>query len=468
MKVKAEKIAKKYGIEIIGNGNLEITGISVDSRSINKGDMFVCIKGENYDGHDFIREAIDAGASGVLISDKKVELTRELLEGLSDKNYFVLFLPGKDGKESLINIASKKTSCYPGKIIGITGSSGKTSVREMIKNVLATRYKVHTVSKNYNTEIGMSLEIFKADLKDDYWVLEYGARCRGDIEKLLEIAIPDWAVITNIGFAHLGIMGDRDQIFKEKIFLLSGKRTKKVFYDADDEYSEKIFNSAAGLEKIRVGTDNEVEVKLEDIKLDERGMPGFNVSYGKRKTSVHLNFPGLHNVRNAALAVAVGMQAGVELEKCVFALEETVLPQKRLQILNKNGVLFVNDAYNANPASMKASMEIINNIPVETGIGARRIAVIGDMLELGKEASDLHEEIGDYAAERNIDIIVYVGKYSEQVRKGFQNKKENAVFVKAEDYKQAAEKLKDVLKKGDVVLLKASRLLELDRVFDYV
>lgn len=463
---KAKDLADFLDLEIESFCEAIINGVSIDSREITPGNLFVCLKGEKNDGHDFIEEAYRKGASSFLIEREKLNTVKSQIGDEVLQNTALLFSSELKPQEVLESFAKKRYLEFTGEVVGITGSSGKTTTREIVSNLLGKKYKVLTARGNLNTEIGLSLVVANSQGDEDIWVLEYGARNRGDIAKLVDIVAPHRAVITNIGYAHLGIMGSREGIYKEKTSILKSERCKKAFIYNEDDYASRILEDFSGLDIVKAGFGKGSDVLISDYYLDQEGNASFNLEFKDEKVSVKSRLKGKHNVINAALAAAVALSFGISLEEIGESLRDFQPPKMRFEIVEFKGLKVINDAYNANPISMKSALETFSVI--ELGRGKKRIAILGDMLELGKRAAEFHEEIGQVAGKLGIDAIIYLGEMGKYVQKGYLSENKEGKFIQVDDHSKAAQALREIGSQGDVVLLKASRGVALEKVLSYV
>lgn len=460
-----EEIAAYSGLDFEGRGNNLLKGLAIDSRKIRPGEIFVCLKGEKNDGHMFIEEAVKRGSKAVLIDFDRLREVRERL-GLKIRECGIIFSEKKKALQLLQSLANKRASDFKGRIIGITGSSGKTTTRDITAELLKSSFKVRRASENLNTDIGLPLEVVRSNGDEDFWVLEYATRNKGDIEVLVDMVAPDWAVITNIGYAHLGILGSREGIYLEKTSLLKHYKTNTCFIDGEDDYALRIQKKFAQKRIVTIGQNKHNDFVISDVKLDKDGNVAFNIKKDKEEVKVKTSLKGLQGAKNTALAIAVAVEAGVSFKKIVEILKKAPLPPMRFQLLDLNGLKVVNDAYNANPESMRMSLETFALMKPD-GDG-KHIAILGDMLELGVESLRFHKELGELAGRLKISLLIYLGEMAMHVKQGYHSVFPQGNFLKVENHKSAAEAIVKNAQKGDVVLLKASRRIMLEKVLEYV
>ena len=443
MKVKdILKITK--GQLIIGNENLECENFSKDTRTIEKGDIYIGIKGETFDGSQFWKQALENGAEAVIIEN--VEIQPETLQQYSDKTIIKV----ENTLESLYEIAKYKRSLYDIPVVAVTGSVGKTSTKDVIASVVSTKYKTLKTEGNNNTNIGLPLTILK--LKDhEALVIEMGMNHLGEISLLTSIAKPTLAVITNVGTSHIGNLGSRENILKAKLEILEGMDIPKIIINNDNDllHNWQIKNQE-NVEIHTFGIKNESELNAQNIELHEEGS-NFTAVAATHSINIQVPVGGEHFVYNALCATQVGYNLGISDEQIQKGIAQFELTKKRMDIRKlENGAILINDAYNASYESMKASLEFLQNYA-----GARKIAVLGDMFELGEFSEELHRKVGKEVAERNIDILICAGEASKYIiEEAIKNTKTQTYHFNNNE--QIVEKLCQELKDGDIVLVKAS------------
>lgn len=432
---------------IIGNENIECENFSKDTRTIEKGDIYIGIKGEKFDGNTLWKEALEKGAAAVIIQE--VEINKEEAEKYKDK----VIIKVKDTLEALYEIAKYKRSLYNIPVIAITGSVGKTSTKDIVASVVKTKYQTLKTEGNNNNNIGLPLTILK--LKNhEALVVEMGMNHFKEIELLTKIAKPNLAIITNIGTSHIGNLGSRENILKAKLEILEGMETKKIIINNDNDLLHKWYEE--NKEKIEIhtyGIKNESEVMAKDIELGE------NKSTFKTNDGTKISVPvgGEHFVYNALCSICVGKLLNIEESNIQKGIENFELTKKRMEIINlKNGAVIINDSYNASAESMEASIKYLKNHS-----GERKIAVLGDMFELGEYAIKLHQKVGEEVAKNNIDILICAGENSkyiiEQAIKSGMKQEDTYLF---ENTEQIVKKLREIIKEKDVILVKASNAMK--------
>ena len=443
MKVK-EILKVTKGKMLFGNEELEVENFSKDTRTIQKGDIYIGIKGEKFDGSNFWNQALDAGATAVIISN--IQISKEEKEKYKDKTIIQV----EDTFEALYEIAKYKRSLYNIPVIAVTGSVGKTSTKDIIASVVSQKYKTLKTEGNNNNNIGLPLTILK--LKDhEALVVEMGMNHFGEISLLTNIAKPTLAVITNIGTSHIGNLGSRENILKAKLEILEGMKIPRVIINNDNDLLHKWYEE--NKEKIEIhtyGINNSSDVIAEKIELGEEKSK-FVVKTSSEKVNIDVPVGGEHFVYNALCGFMVGKVLGLTAKEIQNGISKFELTKKRMDIrVLKNGATLINDSYNASYESMKASLKYLSS---RTDL--RKIAVLGDMLELGDFSKELHEKVGEEVANDNIDVLICIGEFAKNIiSKANKNKKTQCILL--QNNEEILSKLQEILKEGDGVLIKAS------------
>jgi UDP-N-acetylmuramoyl-tripeptide--D-alanyl-D-alanine ligase len=431
----------------LGNSDLAISHVSTDSRTIKPGDLFVALCGEHFDAHNFLEQVAKAGAAGALVS-------RDPPPGLPQT---FATLRAADTLVAYQNLAANYRKTLPLKVLGITGSNGKTSTKDFAASILGRAFRVTKTEGNFNNHVGLPRTILEANRDHQFAVWELGMNHPGEIAALARIASPDAGIITNIGIAHIEFMGSREAIAQEKGALAEAIDPGGfVVLNADDDFSGSIANRTrarvifAGIEK---GAIRAIEVQ------QAAGGCEFTIVEGAHRCRAQLPVPGLHMVQNAILAVAAGRAFGVSLEGCAAGLVSAPLAKARLQIREIHGVQFIDDSYNANPDSMKAALRTL----MELDADGKRIAVLGRMLELGAESERGHREVGEAAATLGVDHLISIGNDTIALAAEQAGLENSAI---AQDASDAAEMLNEIVGPGDLVLIKGSRSSRTELVLD--
>lgn len=448
--MKIEEILEvTKGKLILGNLNDEIENFSKDTKTIQENDLYIGIKGEKFDGSNFWKQALDAGAKAVIIS--KTEITEKDKSFYKNKAIIIV----EDTLKALYELATYKRKQYNIPVIAITGSVGKTSTKDIVANVLGQKFRTLKTEGNFNNNIGLPMTILK--LKEhEALVVEMGMNHFGEIRLLTQIAKPTLAVITNIGTSHIGNLGSRENILKAKLEILEGMQVPKIVINNDNDllhiWYEKNKNK---LEIHTYGIENRSEIMAKNINLGEENSKFIADIENKDNLEIDVPVGGEHFVYNALCGIMVGKLFGLSNKEIQNGILTFELTKKRMDIKTlNNGATIINDSYNASYESMKASLEYLSN---RTDL--RKIAVLGDMLELGEFSEKLHKKVGEEVARNNIDILICRGKYSKQIIEGAEkNHKLQIIGLQSND--EIIKKLKEILKEGDVVLIKASNAMK--------
>jgi UDP-N-acetylmuramoyl-tripeptide--D-alanyl-D-alanine ligase len=453
--ISLNELLKVTGGELWNNdkGNKIIArGVSIDSRTIQKGNLFVAIPGERFDGHQFVSDAVKKGAGVVIISkEKKGQVKPEEFKS-------VPLVVVEDTKKALREIASWHRKKFDISAVAVTGTNGKTTTKEMIGEVLTSKFKVLKSIKSYNNLIGVPLTLFELNEDTQVLVLELGMSSLGEIGILAETVKPDIGVITNIGLAHLESMESLEKIAQAKFELLDHMSSPYIaVLNADDEFLAKRIEE--GKEKtISFGIQNKADFQATELIISDEGYIGFKVN---GKLPINLKLLGEHNVYNALVAFAVGSLLGVDELKIKESLERYTPSELRMELVQIGNIRIINDTYNANPVSMAKALETLKQMKNK----GRKIAVLGDMLELGEKTHDYHLEIGKSVAESGIDLLLTVGKLSFAIGQGAKEQGMSPEKILAFDNNEkiSAYLLKN-LKADDLVLIKGSRKMKLEEV----
>ena len=418
-----------------------------DSREIKDGDIYIALKGEKFDGNDFIADAINHGAKVCIISR---DLTQEELNNSKIKNINIIKVTNT--LQALQKIAKFKRKLYSIPVVAVTGSVGKTSTKDIIASVMNQKYKTLKTEGNYNNEIGLPLTILRLD-DEEAMCIEMGMNHFGEIRKLTNIAKPTIAVITNIGTAHIGNLGSRENILKAKMEILEGLIGNTVVINNDNDLLNRWANENSGKYNIiTYGIKNPSKYMAKDIKSYEDRSEFY---INDKKIIVPVG--GEHFVLNSLCAIAVGEILNISIDKIAQGISNLNLSKKRMEVLkNKIGTIIINDTYNANYDSMKAAIEYLKEIKDK-----RKIAVLGDMLELGSYSEKLHKDVG-HLVDKNIDILITVGKEAKNISKC---STANEIY-EFDNNNQAIEKIKSIITKDDVILLKASNGMKFNEIAD--
>jgi len=453
--ISLQQLAQYCGGSLIkGTPSALVSSLSTDSRSLAGKDVFLALKGDNFDGHKFIGEADKQGVSCIVVSS--------LLEETETSQCAIIHV--RDTLLALQNLAAAyRISLKENFAVGVTGSNGKTTTKDFLCRVLSVAGDVNATKGNLNNHIGLPLTVLDTDSSHRFGVWEMGMNHPGEIEVLTEIAKPDAAVITNIGTAHIEHMKSREAIAEEKACLAKAipEAGYCVMPEADPFFAYVSDNTLCRM--ISVGID-EGDVRASNIQM--RGSGGFSFDLKSRDCEgsyqVELPVRGQHMVINALLAVAVGIEQGISLSEIAKALSDTVLTGGRLEEKKVNGINFLDDSYNANPDSMRAALSVL----IEAPVMGRRVAVLGFMGELGETEKQEHVSIGGGILKDGIDILVTVGERASVINEGAEGMADRQMNFGT--HEEASDFLRENLTEGDLVLLKGSRAAGMEKVLEFL
>ncbi len=450
-KLKVSELIEATGGRLIqGDLKEEISGISTDSRKIKKHELFIALKGPKYDGQDFIQEAIDKGACGALISR-----SRFTVHG----SRFTILV--KDTLKALGQIAKYYREKFDLPVVAVTGSTGKTTTKDMIASILSKKFSVLKTEGNFNNEVGVPLTLFRLSREHEVAVLELGMSALGEIERLTRISSPKMGVMTNVGEVHLQYLGNvqRVALAKAELVYALGKDDVAIL-NIDDPY---IRDMKKGIKAriITYGIREKAEVGAKEIEnLREEGMR-FILRVGKKSLSLHLRCLGYHNIYNALAAASAAYALGIKEEMIRKGLSRFQPLAGRMRIIKMKGLTILDDTYNASPKSFVAAIETLRGLSPK----GRRILVAGDMLELGKRAPLAHKETGAYVAHSGIDILITCGDLAGYIAQGAieAGMKEKRI-VSCRNKEEAGERLSSLAKEGDTILIKGSRATGMEEI----
>jgi UDP-N-acetylmuramoyl-tripeptide--D-alanyl-D-alanine ligase len=454
MKLQLQDIAGYMGAELRARESdprqQPATGYSIDTRTLSEGDLFFAVRGERYDAHDFVAAALQRGARAAVVARSKVT---ELLDLAHTHTLLIV----DDPLIALQTLAAAVRRHWNKRVIGITGSAGKTTTKEAVAAVLGARFAVLKSQGNLNNEFGMPLQLLKLEPEHEVAVIEMGMSHAGEIAALARIAHPDWGVVTNVGSAHAQNFPDSVAgIARAKYELVQSLPASGVaILNCDDPYVGQFGRDFRG-RSVYFGMGPCADPRAFDIEdLGAEGMR-FQVTAGEAEATVSLPLLGRHNIWNAMAAIAAGLEAGIPLAECAKAASQLRPPDKRGEVLRIGDATVINDCYNSNPEALKSMIATLAAMPAK-----RRILVAGEMLELGPGSIQLHRECGSAAAEAGIDLVVGVRDNAQYIVEGAREAGALAIFLPLP--LEAGEWLKAELRPGDAVLLKASRGVGLEQ-----
>lgn len=437
---------------IFGEEQTVIENFSRDTREINIGDVYLGIKGEKMNGSIFFEEALKKGAKGAILQE--IQISDEIQHKYKDK--FIILV--EDTVKFMQEVAKYKRSLYNIPTVAITGSVGKTSTRDIIASVLSTKYKTLKTEKNYNNHIGVPLTLFKLK-NEEALAMELGMNHLGEISKLTKIVQPTIAVITNIGTAHIGNLGSRENILKAKLEILEGldKNGYVVVNNDDDLLNKWCLENKNEYKIITYGINNNSDFMPENINLEERKS---TYTLKGEKEVIEVPVAGAHFILNSLCAIAVGKILNIPIDKIKEGIKKLELTSNRMEIRElNNGIIVINDYYNANYDSMKAAIEYLGKVNAK-----RKIAILGDMLELGEFSEQLHKKVGEEVGKNKIDVLITVGNEARYIAEKANPNIENIIECKTNQ--KAIEVINKIKKEGDYILLKASNGMKFGEIYD--
>ncbi|MEN2986394.1 MAG: UDP-N-acetylmuramoyl-tripeptide--D-alanyl-D-alanine ligase [Thermodesulfovibrionaceae bacterium] len=426
---------------ILSKADEVFSSASIDTRTVKESEIFFALKGSKRDGHDFLEEALKKSKGAVISKD--IELNSK------DKTVVKV----KDTLKALQDLARYLREQFKGVVIGVVGSNGKTTTKELISQILSQRYEVLKTEENLNNHIGVPLCVSRLNKNTEVMVLELGTNKPGDIKELCGIVKPHYAVITNIGYEHLEGFGSLEGVRAAEFEILPF--VKKIFVNGDDDFLMEGLKEWRG-EIITFGLKPHCEFRAENIELKDYEI-SFDVVHDYLNFSVKVPLFGIYNVYNTLAAISVGLSLVVSKCGILRALESFTPVKMRGEIFRINGLEIVFDAYNANPSSMKVALEELSRRKKNR----QTVAILGDMLELGSITEKAHEELGKLMKDLNIDLFIGVGKFINNALKY----KEGYVFDSCE---QAAQFLKNIIKGTEVILIKGSRGMRMEKILDFL
>lgn len=462
---KIRELIKTVSGKIIqGDQDCLISRISIDSRTLIPGDLFFAIIGPSFDGHDFVIEAFKKGAVGVVVCKGASTL---LQNEQIDKDKIILEV--KDTLSALQDWSKHYKDKFKTFNICITGSNGKTTTKEIIAHILSQEFPLLKTSGNYNNEIGIPLTLLQLNKSHKILVVEMGMRGLGEIKTLTNFIPPDFAVITNIGEAHIGLLGSKDNIFKAKSELLQSlDKDGKAIINRDDPYFFKMLEIVKDKKVYTFGIENRSDIMARNIRMvSDKGLRFTLEVQNDKSREIYFPLLGRYNIYNALAAVAVAFALGIELDLIERGLSSFKPLDLHMQLSNfYNDIKILNDSYNASPLSVKSALETL----AEVAQNNRKIAILGDMLELGERTDFYHREIGKEVAKLSIDILITVGQGGKIIAQSSKEEgmAEERVFSFEKNEKiNLAKKLLNLIKPGNFVLLKGSREMKMEDILEF-
>lgn len=445
MDLSFEEILKAIDGEVLVENKKEFNKVCIDTRKIEKNNIYFALKGENFNGNEFVIEAFNKGASIAIIDEVLYKDNKEVRGTI---------IKVENSEKALLDLAKFYRAKLGLKVIGVTGSCGKTSTKDLIAALLSEKYKVFKTKGNFNNQIGLPLMVLELDKSIDVAVLEMGMSDLGEIDILANCARPDIAVITNIGLSHIENLKTQDNILKAKSEIFNYFNENNILIiNGEDEYLSKIKNKC--FEIIKIGYNHEYDINAYNIILREDNST-FNISLDNQEYKFDLPMLGKHNILNCMLAIGVAKKLNVTIEEMIKGINNLEATSMRLEIIKNRSNIIINDCYNASPDSMKSSLDVLN-----TYKDKRKVAILGTMNELGDESIKAHIEIGEYAKDK-VDLLIAIGKYKNEYKKGYS--KENIIIFETKE--EFINKKETIIKKNDVILVKASRGIKFEEIIN--
>jgi len=434
--------------------DFSVQGISTDSRTLQKGEIFIALQGDHFDGHNFLEPAVRRGAAALVISKD------QRLSGLTE---MIPVIQTPDTLRFLMEYAGWYRSQFDLPVIGLTGSTGKTTSKEMLAVVLNRKYRVLKTQKNLNNFIGVSLTLLQLQKNIEIAIVEMGTNHPGEVSTLTEMVKPTQAAITNIGSGHIGFFGSREAIFKEKKALFDGMLpASKIYLNMEDAFLRNYQRKDVTIHTYGLRENCTYQATL--VTVDQRGHVYFQINHGPE---IRLAIPGRHQLLNALLAGGIGLDLGISPVEVKEALESVTAIDKRMEVIERQGITIINDAYNSNPESLRAAIDHL--LGLSSPKNSRKFLVIGDMLELGEHSEEEHRRIGQYLQDKKIDFVFCLGPYSQHIAKiliQLKNCPIQSQFFNS--HEELVRVLNTQLREKDIVLLKGSRGMAMERILDLI
>ena len=452
-------VTASHGTLLWGSGDKAVTGIAIDSREVKDGDLFVPLVGEHTDAHKYIEEVLKKGARAVLTS-RPLEPSWTLAS--DDKA--IIQVENTQNALQAIGSYYRKRLTLP--LVGVTGSVGKTTTREMIGAALSAKYQVYKTPKNHNSQVGVPMTLTEIGKEAEAGVIELGMSEPGELTVIAKIAAVHMAVITNIGVAHIEQLGSQENILREKLTIQDGLQPGGTLFLNGDDPLLKNVTAKEGIHTVYYGTGENCQYRAEDIRL-ENGYPRFTAVCGHRRIEAALQVPGNHQILNAMAALAVADHMDVPLEEAARQLELFDGVKNRQQIYHlPNQVVMIDDTYNASPVSVEGAIDIL----ASRQKAGRRIAVLADMKELGALAGRYHRQVGEYLGRRQVDMLITYGQLAKEIQAGAlaSNPDLKTLWFSIDQKEELKQRLVAELHPQDCILLKGSNSMKLGEAAEYV
>ena len=448
-KLSLNEIIKVTNADSNSAENIFFEGVTTDSRKIAKGVLFVALKGEKFNGENFAQDALNKGAAAVIVSK-------------TAPNFDGVTLKVDDTLTAYQQIAKSWRERFQIPVVAITGSNGKTTTKDLTAAVLSARGKVCKTSANFNNEIGVPMTLLEIDENHKAAVVEIGMRGLHQIENLAQFVKPTIGIVINVNETHIEILGSIENIARAKGELVQAIHGGTIILNADNFYTAEMKKIAnPGTKILTYGLDNAANLTAENIFVNGNSTL-FDLKYNGETFNFEIPIIGRHNVSNALAAIAAGLSVGLTIDEIKRGIASLVTTKMRLEVIRRNGLTFINDAYNASPASMQAALQTVAEI-----YDNRKIAVLGDMLELGAISEKVHREVGAQLAANNFDTLITLGELGKFIAAGANDAGVKNIFS-FDTHEDAAKKILEIAKAGDVILFKASHGMHLEKVIELI
>lgn len=456
-RISLEEIVKVTDSEIFSNNseidkNFFVSGITTDSRKITDGVLFVALKGEKFNGEDFAEDSLKKGAAAVLVSKTAKNFS-------TDK----IILKVEDTLTAYQKISKSWRERFKIPVIAVTGSNGKTTTKDLTAAALSFLGEIQKTSANYNNEIGVPLTLLGISEKSKAAVVEIGMRGLGQIKNLSKIVQPNIGIVTNVSETHIEILKSMENIAKAKGELVEAiPEGGTIILNADNKFTADMKKLAKpGVKIITYGIENSADLMAEKIMIKDSSTE-FCLKYNGKTFDFEIPLVGRHNVSNSLAAVAAGLTCGISVENIRKGFSALSASKMRFEVIRRNGITIINDAYNASPASMRAAIQTVSEI-----YDGKKIAVLGDMLELGEISEKVHYEIGSELAENNFDTLITLGELGKFIAKGAKDAGLKNIFTTS-THEKAAEKILEIIQEGDTILFKASHGMHMEKIIELI
>lgn len=434
----------------INSSNCKYESVTIDTRTMGGNSIFIAVKGENFNGNEFVSLASEKGASLCIVD--------EILFKKDELNRTTSIIIVRDTKRALMDLAMYYRSKLNVKVIGITGSTGKTSTKDLAYGALSKSFNVFKTEGNFNNEIGLPLMLFKIDNNYDVAILEMGMSNFGEIHRLAEVAKPDIAIITNIGTSHMENLKSRENILKAKMEITDFfTKDNVLLINGDNDLLSQLYSEDYTLLKVSINSKGDYNAV--DIILNEKSI-SFKVNEDKSEVGgiFNIEVPGIHNVSNALLAIACGRILNIDYEVLAKSITTLNVTSMRLDMIEGKKFRIIDDCYNASPDSMKAAIDVLMNLK-----GGKKVAIFGTMKELGENSYNAHKEIGSYARNHGVQMLITIGEYNKAYSDGYKNAACNMTFLNIEE---ALQHILPIFVKNEDILVKASRTMKFERIVE--